>query len=260
MPKVPTPPGVDLKPDRLEVGDDHERQVPDRPAPRRGDPEARQGRGPRGRLDRRGASSPRSRSRPAPRPWTPATLLGDPKPGDLATLDATPGTPGPAATTLRARATDSNGEIQPETTPWNRSGYLWNGDRPGHLRGPLRWRTRPKDRPNRNPPRRLLRLSVRALMVVVLVLAVVLGWFVHRAQVQREAVAAIEKAGGKVYLRMAEDSRRAAEPQGRAELAEVAGRAARGRLLRQRRQRQPRQEGHRRRDGARRPARAGWKG
>ena len=28
---------------------------------------------------------------------------------------------------LKARATDSNGEVQPETTPWNRSGYLWNG-------------------------------------------------------------------------------------------------------------------------------------
>ena len=28
---------------------------------------------------------------------------------------------------VRARATDSQGEIQPETTPWNKSGYLWNG-------------------------------------------------------------------------------------------------------------------------------------
>ena len=33
--------------------------------------------------------------------------------------------PGPIV--LRARATDSDGETQPEATPWNRSGYLWNG-------------------------------------------------------------------------------------------------------------------------------------
>ncbi len=25
------------------------------------------------------------------------------------------------------RAIDSLGDVQPETTPWNRSGYLWNG-------------------------------------------------------------------------------------------------------------------------------------
>jgi hypothetical protein len=47
-------------------------------------------------------------------------------------------------------------------------------------------------------PRRWLRLSVRALMVVVVVLAVALGWFVRRARVQREAVAAIERSGGQV--------------------------------------------------------------
>jgi DMSO/TMAO reductase YedYZ molybdopterin-dependent catalytic subunit len=29
--------------------------------------------------------------------------------------------------TIAARATDSAGETQPATTPWNRSGYLWNG-------------------------------------------------------------------------------------------------------------------------------------
>lgn len=28
---------------------------------------------------------------------------------------------------VRARATDSSGASQPETTPWNKSGYLWNG-------------------------------------------------------------------------------------------------------------------------------------
>jgi DMSO/TMAO reductase YedYZ molybdopterin-dependent catalytic subunit len=28
---------------------------------------------------------------------------------------------------LRARATDSSGEVQPVKSPWNKSGYLWNG-------------------------------------------------------------------------------------------------------------------------------------
>ena len=28
---------------------------------------------------------------------------------------------------IRVRASDSNGQVQPETSPWNRSGYLWNG-------------------------------------------------------------------------------------------------------------------------------------
>ena len=47
-------------------------------------------------------------------------------------------------------------------------------------------------------PRHRLRLSVRALMAVVLVLAVVLGWVVHRANVQRDAVAAIVRTGGSI--------------------------------------------------------------
>lgn len=33
--------------------------------------------------------------------------------------------PGPL--TVMARATDSTGAVQPETSPWNKSGYLWNG-------------------------------------------------------------------------------------------------------------------------------------
>lgn len=44
-----------------------------------------------------------------------------------------------------------------------------------------------------------VRWSVRALMVAVLVAAVGLGWVVHRARVQRDAVAAIEKGGGKAF-------------------------------------------------------------
>jgi len=59
--------------------------------------------------------------------WRPATLLGQSKLWSWRqwtfAFDAT--SPGPMH--LRARATDSRGEIQPEATPWNRSGYLWNG-------------------------------------------------------------------------------------------------------------------------------------
>ena len=69
---------------------------------------------------------------------------------------------------------------------------------------------RPRRRPN-DPTRRRLRLSVRALMVVVLVLAVGLGWIVHRAQVQREAVAAIVR---RVGLSITTSTRQAGRPAG----------------------------------------------
>jgi internalin A len=42
-------------------------------------------------------------------------------------------------------------------------------------------------------------LSLRVLMVLVLLLGGGMGWYAYRARVQREAVAAIEAAGGKVY-------------------------------------------------------------
>ena len=43
---------------------------------------------------------------------------------------------------------------------------------------------------------RRLRISVRALMVLVLIIGGGLGWVIYRARVQREAVAAITRAGG----------------------------------------------------------------
>jgi len=46
--------------------------------------------------------------------------------------------------------------------------------------------------------RRRLRLSVRALMVLVLFTGGGLGWVIHRARVQRDAVATIRRAGGEV--------------------------------------------------------------
>jgi hypothetical protein len=55
------------------------------------------------------------------------------------------------------------------------------------------------ERPSLQSWRRGLRLSVRTLMVLVLVLGGGFGWIVHRAKLQRDAVVAIEQAGGHVY-------------------------------------------------------------
>jgi internalin A len=48
------------------------------------------------------------------------------------------------------------------------------------------------------PWRRYLRFSVRGLIVLVLVIGLGLGWIVRSARIQRDAVAAIERAGGDV--------------------------------------------------------------
>ena len=56
------------------------------------------------------------------------------------------------------------------------------------------------DQPPRQPGWRLprIRLSLRALMCLVLVFGCWVGWYVRTVQVQRDAVAAIKKAGGAV--------------------------------------------------------------
>src|SRR5690242_4393102 len=46
--------------------------------------------------------------------------------------------------------------------------------------------------------RRWLRISVRGLIVLVLTIGAGLGWMVHRAHVQRNAVVAIRRAGGTI--------------------------------------------------------------
>jgi hypothetical protein len=51
---------------------------------------------------------------------------------------------------------------------------------------------------SRRPWWHRLRLSVRALIVLVLVVGGGLGWFIHRATVQRDAVKVIKAAGGEV--------------------------------------------------------------
>jgi hypothetical protein len=53
-------------------------------------------------------------------------------------------------------------------------------------------------RSNIHPWRRILRVSLRSLLVLVLVIAAWLGWIVHSARVQRDAVAAIRKLEGTV--------------------------------------------------------------
>ena len=52
--------------------------------------------------------------------------------------------------------------------------------------------------PVSHPWLRFLRFSVRRLIVVVLVIGAGLGWFVREAEIQRDAVAAIERSGGGV--------------------------------------------------------------
>lgn len=59
-------------------------------------------------------------------PWRAAELHGPDHEGAWRMWrldwDAAPGTH-----RVRARATDSSGAVQPDATPWNKSGYLWNG-------------------------------------------------------------------------------------------------------------------------------------
>ena len=59
-------------------------------------------------------------------PWQAATVLDEPRPGTWRQWRFDWKGARPGRYVVRARATDSNGEAQPETTPWNRSGYLWN--------------------------------------------------------------------------------------------------------------------------------------
>ena len=54
------------------------------------------------------------------------------------------------------------------------------------------------DQPVRRPWWQRFRFSLRGLMIAIGILGVGAGWLVHRAHVQRDAVAAIERAGGKV--------------------------------------------------------------
>ncbi len=59
--------------------------------------------------------------------WREAELLDEPRQGSWRRFKFAWTPPAAGEFTLQARATDSKGEVQPETTPWNKSGYLWNG-------------------------------------------------------------------------------------------------------------------------------------
>jgi hypothetical protein len=54
------------------------------------------------------------------------------------------------------------------------------------------------EQPSPKALRRQLRISLRGLMVVVLITGCGLAWVIHRAQVQRNAVAAITRVGGHI--------------------------------------------------------------
>ncbi|WP_165068921.1 sulfite oxidase [Paludisphaera rhizosphaerae] len=59
--------------------------------------------------------------------WREAELLDAPRQGSWRRFKLVWTPPAAGSFTLQARATDSQGEVQPETPPWNKSGYLWNG-------------------------------------------------------------------------------------------------------------------------------------
>jgi len=59
--------------------------------------------------------------------WRVAELENEPRQGSWRRFKLAWEPPGPGNYVLRARATDSEGEVQPEVSPWNKSGYLWNG-------------------------------------------------------------------------------------------------------------------------------------
>jgi DMSO/TMAO reductase YedYZ molybdopterin-dependent catalytic subunit len=127
MPKVPTPPGVDLKPtDVVPLTTMPVKSLIARPMEgARLKPGHHEIRGVAwtgvGHVTRVEVAIG------ADGPWKAATLLNDERPGTWRLWRLTWDAPRPGRYQIRARATDSAGEVQPETTHWNRSGYLWNG-------------------------------------------------------------------------------------------------------------------------------------
>lgn len=125
IPKVPTPPGVDLKPaDLKSVTTMNVKSLIARPL------EGATLRA--GRVEIRGVAwtgegvIAKVEVQVEPDgPWTLARLEGEPRAGTWVVWSM-PWDAKRGRHTVRARATDSSGDVQPETTPWNRSGYLWN--------------------------------------------------------------------------------------------------------------------------------------
>jgi Leucine Rich repeat len=61
-----------------------------------------------------------------------------------------------------------------------------------------------------------LRVSVRTLMILVLILGGGLAWIVHRAHVQRDAVAAVQRARGRVWYDWQLENNGSYDPNGKA--------------------------------------------
>lgn len=58
--------------------------------------------------------------------WAPAKLEGEPGIGRWQVFRFTVTTPAKGRVKAIARATDAKGNVQPQKTPWNPSGYFWN--------------------------------------------------------------------------------------------------------------------------------------
>jgi DMSO/TMAO reductase YedYZ molybdopterin-dependent catalytic subunit len=126
MPKEPLPPGVDPKPgDLLPLTALNVKSLIARPS--------RDEKLPPGRHEVRGVAWTGDgvvtsvEVRVDDGPWLPATLDGPARAGTWRLWRFAWDARQPGRHDLRVRATDSLGRTQPETTPWNRSGYLWNG-------------------------------------------------------------------------------------------------------------------------------------
>jgi DMSO/TMAO reductase YedYZ molybdopterin-dependent catalytic subunit len=126
IPKVPAPPGAEVKPQDLDyvtrmnvksliVAPEPHAILSRRPVEIRG--VAWTGSGKVTRVDVATAEDA---------PWRPAEFVGPDRPFAWRPwrLVWEPSAPGPYV--LRARAGDSQGDVQPDQTPWNRSGYSWN--------------------------------------------------------------------------------------------------------------------------------------
>lgn len=59
--------------------------------------------------------------------WEPARLVGEDEPYAWRQWQFLWKPAAPGAVTIVCRATDTAGQVQPQTSPWNPSGFLWNG-------------------------------------------------------------------------------------------------------------------------------------
>ncbi len=59
--------------------------------------------------------------------WEPARLVGEDEPYAWRQWQFLWKPNGSGSVSILCRATDSSGQVQPQTTPWNPSGFLWNG-------------------------------------------------------------------------------------------------------------------------------------